>query len=60
MGEIQETVIASYAHQIWNQKELRIISQTFHEKVHIHSPLGEFHGIKGMKQFMTFSFNWLR
>lgn len=51
MGEMQETVIATYAHTIWNQKDMGIVSQTFHEKALIHTPLGEFQGVKGMQQF---------
>ncbi len=53
MGEIQETVIATYAHMVWNHKDLNVIAQTFHEKALIHSPLGDFQGISGMQEVIN-------
>lgn len=42
-------VAEEYANKVWNDKEIGAIDKCVHEEVIIHSPLGDFHGIKALK-----------
>jgi len=45
-------LIEQYADTVWNQKELDIIDKLMHEKVVIHSLLGNYHGSQSMKDIV--------
>ena len=41
-----------YAHRIWDKKDLSAVDELLHEKVIIHSPLGDLHGRDAMKKVL--------
>lgn len=44
-----KTIAESYANRLWNDKDINVIDELMGQNVVIHSLLGDFHGIKGMK-----------
>lgn len=50
-------IAEEYANTVWNAKEIGIIDQLIDQDVLIHSLLGDFHGIKSMKEVVQ---AWLK
>ena len=47
-----QKVAITYAHQLWNDKDLNAIDTHFHENCVIHSPLGDVYGKQAMKNIV--------
>lgn len=47
----------AYANQVWNDKEISAVDNFLHQDAVIHSLLGDYHGIKAMKEVVQ---AWLK
>jgi predicted ester cyclase len=54
MGAVMNNkeLVEHYADTVWNKKDLSIIDKVLHERVVIHSLLGNYHGIQSMKDIV--------
>lgn len=50
-------VAASYANQVWNEKEISAVDRFVHQDVVIHSLLGDYHGREALKEVIEI---WLK
>lgn len=52
-----KAIAEEYANKIWNDKDINTVDKLVHQNVVIHSPLGNFHGTKAMKDVVQV---WLK
>ena len=50
-------IAIEYANKVWNLKELDAVDQFVEKDVVIHSPFGDFHGVKALKEVIQ---TWLK
>lgn len=50
LQKVSKMVAESYAHRIWDEKDLSAVDDLLHQKIVIHSLLGDFHGPESMKK----------